>query len=527
MRSSQKQEPSCNPMVLFGAGLCLAQLVIFNLGVSFVSTTEKAATHVHQVSLEGFQRINRKNYTKKKFKDPSADGIFNDYPIYFQERSEPRTRPHCVGEDYQPETSWKRKSCHFEFFCFDTSIKEFVVYQSISEKKMYDLLDQRPFVDVSQSYLKPGHNRSNSMSLGGINLKWGLKENGIQNLEWFPEIRQTPTNGALSFYELPSNVVMIPFHSMNGANPGHLLWDDFLPIYTLLTMFQLETDNDLLMMRYILKNRPGLWASCDWKDEKREACEKMHNKFLPLMMGSTLLHDLTTTDNFNFEVKGEIKSNLVCASHGLAGFGALTDHGPNKLHGWEDDDYKITHNHGRGGMLYEFRNFMMSNIGVPLQYTHIPPFRIVFSEKSSENQMRNLDFRRQKEVMRKTFNPQYVTVESYVFKDIPLVQQVEIASQTTIYITGVGGGAVTATFLPRGASVFLYFLETGGVEGGRDSGKPARLDWDLFNNLGYLKVHWLPRGSMHKETDLRSLVFLVQHELDGLMREWNYDKLFV
>jgi hypothetical protein len=531
---NQKADASCNPIVIFGVGLCLAQLVIFNLATNFVGTMDKdsqtRSTTVHQKSLQEFLQVNPKRPTNKKrnsIVDSDADGTFGGYPVYWKEKAAPRTLSHCVGEDYQQGKAWMRKSCHFEFFCFDTSVKEFVVYQSVDEERIYPLVDVRPFVDISQSYLNPGLNRSNSMSLGGINLKWGMnKADGIRRLEWFPEIRKAPTDGNLSYYELPSNAVMVPFHSMNGANPGHLVWDDFLPVFTLLTMFQLEEDSELLMMRYILKDGRGLWASCDWKDEKREMCEKMHRKFLPLMVGEDSIRDLMTTENFIFEPKGEVKSNLVCARNGVAGFGALTDHGPTKLHGWEEDDYKITHNHGRGGMLYEFRNFMMSNIGVPVQYSHVPPFRIVFSEKSSENQMRNLDFRRQVDVLRRSFNPSYVTVESYVFKDIPLIQQVEIASQTTIYISGVGGGAVTATFLPRGASVFLYFLETGGVQGGRDSGKPARLDWDLFNNIGYLKVHWLPRGTMYQEADLRSLVLLVQHELDALMRERNYDKFF-
>lgn len=527
MKAHSKPETPWNPTVIFGAGLCLAQLVIFNLGFRFVSHTEEVTPRLPHMSRQVFQQVHRKNHTKKRILDPTADGTFNGYPLDFQETSQPRTLSHCVGEDYQEGNSWKQKSCHFQFFCFDTSTKEYVVYQPPEEEKIYDLLDQLPFVDVSQSYLKPGRNRTNSMSLGGINLKWGYNnDKGIQRLEWFPEIRRIKPGENLSFYQLPSDVVMVPFHSMNAANPGHLVWDDFLPVYTLLTMFQLEKDSQLLLMRYILKDGRGLWASCDFKEEKRDACEKMHQKFLPLMMGQNPVHDLTTTENFDFHVKGEVKSNLVCSPHGLAGFGALTDHGPTKLHGWEDADYQTTHNHGRGGTLYDFRNFMMSNIGVPVEYTHVPPFRIIFSEKSSENQMRNLDFRRQKEVIRNSFNPTYVTIESYVFKDIPLVEQIEIASQATIYITGVGGGAVTATFLPRGASVFLYFLETGGVVGGRDSGKPARLDWDLFNNLGYLKVHWLPRGTMHKESDLRSLVYLIHHELDALMRERSYDKFF-
>ena len=102
----------------------------------------------------------------------------------------------------------------------------------------------------------------------------------------------------------------------------------------------------------------------------------------------------------------------------------------------------------------------------------------------------------------------------------------EIASQTSIFITGCGGGAVTATFLPKGASVILYYVEDGGVRNNKNTGTPARLDWDLFNNFGYLKVHWLPKGTMQSETDLKALAVLVQHELDAMFREKSYSKFF-
>jgi hypothetical protein len=169
---------------------------------------------------------------------------------------------------------------------------------------------------------------------------------------------------------------------------------------------------------------------------------------------------------------------------------------------------------------------MMSNIGLPLTYTQKPPFRIVFSEKSSNIPSRNIDFTSQIDMLSRSFNSKYVSIESYIFKDLSLYQQIEIASQTSIFITGCGGGAVTATFLPKGASVLMYYLESGGVKGGKETGKPARLDWDLFNNLAYLNVHWLPKQTMRTEPDLRSLALLVQHELDGLMRERSYDKFF-
>ena len=515
---------NCSPLSLFGIGLIIAQLVIFNLGVSFFHDDTQFQQQNQGLSVHSInnRRSTRTRTTRKQTPlDPNADGTFNGHPIYYREKKDIYSLSHCVGENYQSEKAWMHRSCRFSFLCFDTQEKEFVAFRSPIESKLDEHLNNRPFLDVSQSYMKQGSNHSNTVSLGGINIKWGWKEDGIPRLEWFPKIKQSSPEEPLSFYELPPQVVMVPFHSTNGANPGHLVWDDFLPIYTLLTMFQLEEKSELLMMRYVLKGGRGLWASCDWTEEKTKGCEKMHKKFLPLMMGSNPIHSLTTTDSFNFQPKEAPKSNLVCARHGLAGIGSLTDHGVDKTHGWEDADYLTTHNHGRGGLLYDFRNYMMSNIGLPLEYHHKPQFKIIFSEKSSDVASRYIDFTSQIDLLRKSFHPKYVSVESYVFKDLSLVEQIQIASQATIFITGAGGGAVTATFLPKGASVFIYYLETGGVANNKLTGTPARLDWDLFNNLAYLKVHWLPKHTMQTEPDLRALGLLVQHELDAHVRENN------
>lgn len=560
--------PTSSIVAVFAAAvLVAAQLVIFNnnnVGVSVVFDTGAdnnisptfSSRLFHRRHLLTSDNNNNNNdpppplvgtkAARFRHEVKTADGSFNGYPIYLRTRVDVETVSHCVGENYQGNVSWMHRSCEFRFFCFDTKTKEYVVFQSSEEEQIFRHVEDRlwPFLDVSQSYLRQAPNRTNTVSLGGINLKWSMdKTSGIPRLEWFPEIRTVRPGEAITYYELPPSVVMIPFHSMNGANPGHLVWDDFLPIYTLLTMYQLEEEDgggaatDLLMMRYVLKDAArGLWASCDWNDEKRQACHKMQNKFLPLMMGTPPVHELTTTETFHFVVAttdtngGETTttapSSLVCARHGVAGIGALTDHGTNKLHGWEEADYQTTHNHGRGGMMYEFRNFMLQNIGLPIELNHQPPFRVVFSENSSNIRRRNIDYTMQKQLLEQSFHPSYVSVESYVFADISLEEQLQIASQTSIFVTACGGGAVTSMFLPRGSSVIMYYLEDGSMANNVPTGKPARLDWDLFNNLAYLKVHWLPAGTMQSGADLQALLLLIQHELDGLIRERSYDHFF-
>jgi hypothetical protein len=214
-----------------------------------------------------------------------------------------------------------------------------------------------------------------------------------------------------------------------AANPGHLVWDDFLPIYTLLRIFQLFEDYQPLLMRYVLEGE-GMWASCDWTDEKKTMCSQMFAKFLPLFG----LHrdNFTTNQNFRFEVKGDKKSKLVCAVQGVAGLGMLTDHGM-KLHGWTKKDYESMHNHGRGAMLFEFRNFMVSNVGLSVQkLPKRPPYMVTFAVSTSRSTLRSLDFTLHKEAIKKAYGAK-VKVQEVYFPAKKIREQVQIASETAIY----------------------------------------------------------------------------------------------
>lgn len=160
---------------------------------------------------------------------------------------------------------------------------------------------------------------------------------------------------------------------------------------------------------------------------------------------------------------------------------------------------------------------MVENLGLPIHpannhgFAGGGPHRIVFSQKSSDIYIRSLDFERQLEIVRTSFPNE--KVENYTLKSLTLHEQVEIASQASIFVTLCGGGAVTAMFLPRGASVIVYYGEDSGTENNKLTGKPALLDWDLFNSMSHLRVHWMPRNSRKKTVDERALILLIQHEL--------------
>jgi hypothetical protein len=496
-----------------------------------------------------------------------ADGTFSGYSVYYQNVTSPAyTVSHCVGENYQSDLSWMHRSCHFSFVCFDVQTKEFQIYRHEQEDFMTPYLKRRPLTDVSQSYMgHPSNNNNNNnnsrrlfVSLGGINRKWGMgsmdkkknnnnDDDGVNRLKWFPTIlSRAPT----SFYALPATVVMVPFHSLAGGNPGHLVWDDFTPIYTLLEMFQLPVHHPLLI-RYTLPG-PGLWASCDATPLKTLECAHMFDKFWPLWAG----HNATTTTSYksttvttqwdatlqlsslvnNKNTRTEPKSNLICARHGVAGIGALTDHGTDKLHGWHERDYTITHNHGRGGMFWKFRQHVLRNMeiisrregedeGAFTNHHHnsfSAPYKIVISVQSSSNPLRNLDFTQQTQALHRYYwNASQVEIQEYVFKDYSLQEQLKIANEASIFITGAGGGAVTSMFVSQGASILIYFNEVGGRESNVPTNLPARLDWDFFNSMAYARVHWLPSQTMNEMTDIEALLKLVQHELGIIQREYS------
>jgi hypothetical protein len=373
-------------------------------------------------------------------------------------------------------------------------------------------------------------NKTSSVAIGGINNKWTYKDQGIPRLKWFPRVISSDdlVIEGVGYYELDPSVVWIPFHSMAGYNPGHLVWDDFLPIYTLMRIFSLfpETRYNLMLMRYVLKGDDPLWATCEKTDNNKAACREMFAKFLPLMgltdqkfSSNQDFRLVLTDDGGRTTTSTKPKSNLICAKHGAAGIGMLTDHGL-KLHGWTKLDYKQTHNHGRGSLLYDFRNFMIQNVGLPLDdgqrsNNQKPPFKITISALSSTKFHRSHSFHLQIKAIKAAFGD-FVEVQSVIMRDLSLREQVQLAMETSIYVTDTGGGSVTAMFLPRGASVLLYYPEDGGVRNNRATGLPARLDWDLFNHLAYLHVHWLPTGTMDNAGDIDLLIKLIRYEL-GLL----------
>lgn len=187
---------------------------------------------------------------QKKVQERNDDGTFNGAPILLRTTNKPpHSMSHCIGDNFQDD-AWKFRSCHYSFLCFNTTSRDYVMFQSKEEQELsmafanMTTKSGNPIIRsssiLSQTVPKGGSveggggrrgegtiSRPPSVSIGGINFRWGVK--GVRKLEWSPKIVNvdsttidTTTSTTFSYYELPLSAVMIPFHSLSGSNPGHL-----------------------------------------------------------------------------------------------------------------------------------------------------------------------------------------------------------------------------------------------------------------------------------------------------------------
>lgn len=485
--------PSLVPTLLLGCILLLA-LVQFHSHPQIILDAPGEALS----QLPDFIDGKKKRQERHHYLNKSNDGTFNGAPLILKQGIV-ESHVHCVGDNFSPD-AWKQRSCRFANLCYNTNTRNFAVFQSAQEATLSQQLTQDPSLLASDT-LQLSHNKTRTMSIGGHNQKW---TGGIGRLEWSPQILAAQN---VSYYQLPESIVLVPYHSLNAHNPGHLVWDDFMPIYNLFRMFRLVDKVPLLLRYKLTDGQRGLWASCDVRASRTLECNERMKKFLPLLVGLDYPYHWSTSQNVTF-VPNEIgASSWVCASSAVAGIASLTDHGVHKLHGWEPGDYKLTHNHGRGAFLYEFRNFMVTQIGLDAKNQAVlpqhGPHKIVFSLQSTRRQM---GFGEEMDMVKKLPN---VEVESLVLRNLSVQEQVAAVSRAAVFISVCGGGAVTGMFLPAGASVFLYYDPEGGMERNRRTNTRAALDWDLYNNLSWLRVHWLPR----KLRNANTLTALMQHEI--------------
>jgi hypothetical protein len=502
-----------------------------------------------------------KGSTSTNRQQPSGDAVtvpetFNGVPIAYR-KGAPSSAVHCVGGDSRPTSeSWMFRSCQFQHLCMDMETRDYVLVRD-AKAKHDDWLPPVPETDNDSNTLTDYDNEY-GLSLGGINPRWSIGKGfnkGVWKVRWFPKIIDASEVQVQGYYELPVEYVLVPFHSFAAHNVGHLLWDDFYPIFSLLRLFGLVPGGDLsksmpksssskssssstrlMLVRQRLGPNRTLYASCDIRGNKRKKCAANFAKFLPLMGVDPA--SFSTSKDIRLQgqptAQGQaqtpsLKSRYICARTAAAGLGMLTDHGL-RDHGWIEHNGTelewVPHNLGRGAGFSQFRDFMIRNQRQQQQQQQqqavqaaIP--RVSFSILSSRDFDRRLNFTRQIDYLQESLPDSVARIEALTLWESTMEEQIQIAAQSNIFVTTCGGASMTATFLPTGATLILFYNPTGGFdffeleqtgEASRN-GRAARLDWDLMNHVSHLRVHWLPITSMDSAEDLELLLRLVQHEL--------------
>ncbi len=142
--------------------------------------------------------------------------------------------------------------------------------------------------------------------------------------------------------------------------------------------------------------------------------------------------------------------------------------------------------------------------------------RISFSINSSTNPFRRKDFSKQIAAVNDAFpNNTEVEVKTYEKAGLTLEEQIESAMDTSVFVSVIGGSTSIASFLPRGSTLILFFNDENSFVGKtrKKDTMPTMMDYDFWNNAAYVRVHWLPTGSMDEALGIQTLVRLIENEL--------------
>ena len=279
----------------------------------------------------------------------------------------------------------------------------------------------------------------------------------------------------------------IIYHEYNAQNFGHMLGDVLLPLFALQESFG-EANPDVNLYQYWPK--PSVGASCEnlqtipeqgrgtarGEDVQRE-CMRLEQ----LMTSMVSRQPVRRLDGLQ---------RPTCFDRALVGMAMLSVRCMDLDVGLVQDKYSLC-NHGRQRQFWRFRTFTKANLGledvVPTQQQVVLWQRD--NGRGSELDMNALvayihqQTRARRE--RGTLNgAATLNFTSHVvdFAKLPLAKQVRLAGESTVHITGPGGGSFIAMYLPQGATTIRLY----------PTAHEYRMEWNFFNYLGFVHVEHVP-----------------------------------
>lgn len=388
---------------------------------------------------------------------------------------------HCVGENFDWNTSWMHRSCRFRNLCYDIKSKEFLVFLSPEEIELQELLNS-----LSNKYdeetISISSNTRDHHFVGIKKLSVGTVRDPSIVDPWFPTVvkDEVKRNQYLSsgFYQLPENTILFP---VLLSSKRSVVWEDFFSIYTALSMFGFEDK------RLVLINQ----------DRDFEIASILMSFFG--IQSSDVGHVLGNSPPSVFHEKGKhVRSNLVCAMHGMAGLGTLAQLHLEKKSVLDYEDQILTQSINHGATMYSFRDFIFNNMDMTHDISKSSmastklKITIAFDGSLNDDWHESLRLNLEQREAFADFAVQKIDINKQ------LRNLLELAATSMAYVSQPGSDTLlaAATCLPRGS--ILIVLDDRDPTVNESTDGTQELGRTYLEKASYFNLHWIHKSPQDK-----------------------------
>jgi hypothetical protein len=389
---------------------------------------------------------------------------------------------HCVGDDFGAD-AWMFRSCQFWNLCYNVDTQTFLYFTSREERDLQLLLEEAGFAQshlVAFNSMTWSNNRASkstkSVSLGTIH---SVADTSHEQW-WFPQVIADPTEQrallSQGYYQMPDNATLFPFVPSPLSFDA---WRDCFAMYTVLAMFGLEYQLPVLLD----------YTSAD-SDRPSTFSSDLASIFgvQPDNLGTRHDATLLAVDH------NDPLSHIVCAPTGVAGLGMLAaTHQllPNKDVDDNDDEPPIlTHTIGRGIALYEFRLYVLRNLGIIQDNQSTAKMTVTLAYESPAD--RNGWPQQLQDHLTPMLDQRDLSLSVLDAPTLSVHDLAWVATQSLVYIAQADAERtlVAATCLPRGSTLVL--LDNDDSNESRLRAQSLRSERYVMDSAGYFRVHWIP-----------------------------------
>ena len=372
----------------------------------------------------------------------TADG----YPLFSAPKSRQYSSFYCIGGRGR-ENAEADRSCRWQNLCYRPSTDRWLFYQDPASKGSWPvvLMDH----GVVQTSFPPHFLNLRSMGIASDAQYWAPEQ----------VFAAIPAEAAVPRVHADRADVYLLYHPHYPSNIGHVIGDDFFPLFNLQQSFgMLSNDAQLLLSRdcerIFLPGAP----------KKAEACHRFMGMLTPGMTGRPWL--AATQPDLAEKLGMKAGTDLLCFENVLAGSGP----------------WGFQQSLGKAAAWWQYHAFYLSNLG--LSPSHTPRrHRITVSVKDGKRSIYNNG---DMVAHLQAAFPQHQVEAVELYELGGWRQELSYLLDTTVLITPCGGVSMSAMFLPHGSA--LVVVDYWHVTKNNSVGMEER----LWANLGYVRPFHYP-----------------------------------